>query len=73
MNDALISSDLCQVCQRAVSRDRVCHIYRNGSPVTLCGPACVQDYVLGSRSTDAGEKHSILQDALTRYSWSAGG
>jgi hypothetical protein len=74
MIDELVSADKCAICGGPVSRDRACHLYPKGECVTLCGPACVQDYLLDNRHRDvAHDDRGFLEVALDEHRWVVAG
>ncbi|MEO6001935.1 MAG: hypothetical protein ABIZ04_00450 [Opitutus sp.] len=71
MSEELNGCEVCTVCGTRVARERACHLYQHGTQLTLCGPACVQDFLSDSRALDpvASTHHGLLDGLLSRLRW----
>jgi hypothetical protein len=72
MIEELTFTDICEVCQTTVERDRVCHLYENGVPITLCGAQCTEQYLLGTQFSGNGSRRSgrsVVEEILAERRW----
>ena len=70
MTAELPTDEICEACKGPVTRDRACHIYQHGVPVTLCSPQCAQDFVLGEGRDGSGPRRgSVLEELLVERRW----
>lgn len=74
MNTNVMAADTCECCRAVIASGHACHVYQDGVAISLCGTRCMQDFLLGVRSSgETAEEESLVSRIVAKWRWQTGG